>query len=273
MMNKKKHNGIDRIAGTTPARTYSLRSLHGQVAHDIGVRIVQGEIAVGDALPNEETFSAQLNVSRTALREAIKVLAAKGLLQSRPKTGTKVRPRAEWNLLDPDVLAWQFYEAPDEAIVANLFEIREMLEPYAAALAAQRRTPAHLAVLRQALADMAEAGEGETTGPDLRFHQGILDATGNEFLSAFGSLLESALAGSFQLSSYSLSVFRTSLPGHDKVLKAIAAGDAEGARGAMRALLNSSAADVRVALKGGGKAKRKSQRGRASGREGRRGST
>ncbi len=244
-MNKKQQDGAGKSSGYGSSRTYSQRSLHGQVAHDIGVRIVQGDIAAGDALPNEETFSAQLNVSRTALREAIKVLAAKGLLQSRPKTGTRIRPREQWNLLDPDVLAWQFFEAPDEAVIADLFEIREMLEPFAAALAAKRRTAVHIATLHEAFADMAAAGEGETTAPDLAFHQAILDATGNEFLSAFGSLLESALVGSFQLSSYSLKVFRTSLPGHREVLDAIEAGDGEHARSAMLNLLRDSAEDVR----------------------------
>lgn len=259
-MNKKNKDDVRRSPGYGTSRTYSQRSLHGQVAHDIGVRIVQGDIAAGEALPNEETFSAQLNVSRTALREAIKVLAAKGLLESRPKTGTKIRPREQWNLLDPDVLAWQFSEAPNEAVIADLFEIREMLEPYAAALAAKRRSVAQIATLREIFADMARAGVGETTGPDLRFHQGILDAAGNEFLSAFGSLLESALVGSFQLSSYSLTVFQASLPGHKEVLDAIEAGDAERARSAMLTLLRDSADDIRRSPK----AARKTKRERAS---------
>ena len=244
MINEKNRQGAKPVPQTGRSRTYSRRSLHGQVAHDIGIRIVQGAIASGEVLPNEETLSAQLHVSRTALREAIKVLAAKGLVESRPKTGTKVRPRDQWNLLDPDVLAWQFSPAPDEAIIADLFEIREMLEPYAAALAAKRASPEQLATLRQAFDDMAEAGEGEFTEPDLRFHLAILDATKNEFLSAFGSLLESALAGSFQLSSYNLAAARAGLPGHKKVLDAIVAGDEQGARDAVMALLDNSASCI-----------------------------
>ncbi len=255
MINNKHQRGAARAPQTGRSRTYSQRSLHGQVAHDIGVRIVQGTLAAGEVLPNEETLSAQLHVSRTALREAIKVLAAKGLVESRPKTGTKVRPRNQWNLLDPDVLAWQFSQAPDEAIIADLFEIREMLEPYAAALAAKRATKEQLAELRQAFADMSSAGEGETTEPDLRFHLAILDATKNEFLSAFGSLLESALAGSFQLTSHSLAAARTSLPGHKKVLRAIEARDEQGARDAMMALLGISASDARRGLKRNNKAR------------------
>lgn len=249
MINSRPHLSADRAPRTAGSRTYSQRSLHGQVAHDIGVRIVRGTIASGEVLPNEETLSAKLHVSRTALREAIKVLAAKGLVESRPKTGTRVRPRNHWNLLDPDVLAWQFSEAPDEAIIANLFEVREILEPNAAALAAKRADAEHLAELRQAFADMSSAGEGEFNAPDLRFHLAILDATKNEFLSAFGALLESALAGSFRLSSHNLAAARASLPGHKKVLEAIEAQDASGAHDAMMTLLGISASDARRGLK------------------------
>ncbi len=94
------------------SRTYSKRSRHGQVAHEIGIRIMSGELAIGATPPNEAEFSGRLNVSRTALRESIKVLAAKGLLESRPKIGTRVRPRAAWNMLDPDVLAWRLEALP-----------------------------------------------------------------------------------------------------------------------------------------------------------------
>ena len=120
------------------ARTYSTRSLHGQVAHQIGERILRGDIAPGQSLPNEADLSEELNVSRTALREAIKVLAAKGLLESRPKTGTRVRSRDNWNMLDPDVLAWLFADGPNAAASEMLFEIREIFEPSAAAMAATR---------------------------------------------------------------------------------------------------------------------------------------
>src|ERR671936_3107405 len=96
------------------APTYPRRGLHGAIVHDIGVRIMRGELQPGDLLPTEEELRGELAVSRTVLREAIKVLAAKGLVESRPKTGTRVRPRQSWNLLDPDVLAWQQEGTPPE---------------------------------------------------------------------------------------------------------------------------------------------------------------
>ena len=90
-----------------PGTTYSDRSVHGQVVHELGRRIIGGQYAPGSVLPNEDALSAEFNVSRTALREATKMLAAKGLVESRPKVGTRVRPAGDWNTLDADVLAWR----------------------------------------------------------------------------------------------------------------------------------------------------------------------
>ena len=114
---------------TGQQRTYSRRSLHGQVANEIAQRIMSGEFAPGTILPNEAEFSVRLKVSRTALREAIKVLAAKGLVESRPKIGTRIRPRDHWNMLDPDVLAWQFATDNVTRFADDLFEVRQIIEP------------------------------------------------------------------------------------------------------------------------------------------------
>jgi DNA-binding FadR family transcriptional regulator len=138
-------------------RTYSRRSLHGKVAHDLGARILNGDLAPGHVLPNEATLSAELKVSRTALREAIKVLAAKGLVESRPKTGTKVRPREFWNLLDPDILSWLYSSGPNREAAETLFELREIFEPQTAAMAAKRASPEQIKLIAQAFADMEKA--------------------------------------------------------------------------------------------------------------------
>src|SRR5919108_94538 len=118
-------------------RTYPRRGLHGAVVHEIGVRIVRGELEPGDTLP-ENGLADEPAVSRTVVREAIKVLAAKRLVESRPKTGTRVRPRRDWNLLDPDVLAWQVEAGADTDFLAQALEVRRMIEPAAARLAAER---------------------------------------------------------------------------------------------------------------------------------------
>src|SRR5881628_1717221 len=121
-------------------RTYPRRGLHGAVVHDVGVRILRGDLAPGDPLPNEDELSGELAVSRTVLREAIKVLAAKRLVESRPKTGTRVRERSDWNLLDPDVLAWHLEAGLTDKFLQNTLELRGLIEPGAARLAALRAT-------------------------------------------------------------------------------------------------------------------------------------
>jgi DNA-binding FadR family transcriptional regulator len=230
-----------RTAGRAAARvhrTYSRRSLHGQVAHDLGCRILGGIYPEGSLIPNEEVLSTELGVSRTALREAIKVLAAKGLIESRPKVGTRVRPRRDWNLLDPDVLAWTTLTTrlPDFSI--RLLEMREMVEPAAAALAANNHTAAQAAELSSAFRAMAEsATHQQWSTADLRFHQAMLNATGNELIGALGVLIETALATSFDYSAKHARQPKDSLDLHGAVLERILARDAAGARQAMQTLL------------------------------------
>ncbi|HYC99480.1 FadR/GntR family transcriptional regulator, partial [Brevundimonas sp.] len=113
------------------------RRLHGAIANMLGSAILAGEHAPGDTLSGEVAFSEALDVSRNAYREAIQVLAAKGLVESRPKTGTKVLPRHRWNLLDPVVLGWAFSGQPDLRLIRSLFELRAVIEPAAARMAAE----------------------------------------------------------------------------------------------------------------------------------------
>ncbi len=116
------------------SRQYPQRNLHGRIVHTLGRRILRGEISPGDALEAGSVMAA----SRTALREAIRVLAAKGLVEARPKIGTRVTPRESWNLLDPDVMAWQHGAAPSQAFLRKITEVRGVIEPQAAAFAAER---------------------------------------------------------------------------------------------------------------------------------------
>src|SRR6476620_11614265 len=140
----------------TKSRTDPRRGLHGQVVHQVGVSIVRGELEPGELMP-DDAIVAEPSVSRTVVREAIKVLAAKGLVESRPKTGTRVRPRSDWNLIDPDVLAWQLKAGPTREFLEDALELRRMIEPGAARLAAARATDEEIEALEQALAAMREA--------------------------------------------------------------------------------------------------------------------
>ncbi|MEI9903876.1 MAG: GntR family transcriptional regulator [Asticcacaulis sp.] len=148
--------------------------------------ILRGVYASGDILPNEIEASATLEISRSAYREAIRILAAKGMVESRPKTGTRVTERLRWNILDPEVLGWMFETEPSETFILNLFELRLITEPTAASLAAQRRNAGHLKTMDQALIVMARETLATEAGrqADLDFHDALMQATGNEALAS-----------------------------------------------------------------------------------------
>jgi DNA-binding FadR family transcriptional regulator len=239
--------------GTAPAPLSNAQAsggLHASVVEQIGMRIVQGGFLPGEVLPNADDSSEMLGVSRTVLREAIKVLAGKGLVESRPKTGTRVRPRSDWNFLDPDVLAWRYAGAITLEDVKALFELRRAIEPMSAALAAQRATAEQIDELNDALAEMeAVADDGDLFAkPDLVFHQTILRMTGNELIGSLAALIETALVTSFRLSNDNPNGQRPSLPQHRTVAERIAAGDAAGAQQALLSLIDHAEEDVRVGV-------------------------
>jgi GntR family galactonate operon transcriptional repressor len=184
------------IAKLKPARAEALaeraigdgfieRNVYAYIAHKLGCEIVAGVFPQGTLLPNESEMRGRFAVSRTALREAYSVLAAKGLILPRPKIGTRVRPKSDWNMLDPEVLTWHLEAVPNEEFISELYTLREMIEPEAAALAAVSPSPATIATIGAAYADMVrfKDGSGDLISADLRFHQGILNATGNHFLA------------------------------------------------------------------------------------------
>ncbi len=147
------------------------------MARTLGIAILAGRHAPGEVLPGEIEFSEQLGISRTAYREAMRILSAKGLVESKPKTGTRVSDRSRWNLLDPDILAWTFESEPSEAFIRDLFELRQIVEPAAAALAAERRSEADLARMERALDAMARHGLATPEGraADRAFHHAVLE--------------------------------------------------------------------------------------------------
>ena len=234
------------------SRIFSRRSIHGRIAHEIGQQILHGDLAPGEVLPSETALGQEFGVSRTVLREAIKVLAAKGMVESRTKIGTRVRARDHWNMLDPDVLSWSLASHQAESYAAGVSEMRHILEPAGAALAAERATPEQLARIREAYAAMAAAGNNleQSIPHDLRFHQAILEATGNTFLASMGHVIESALAFSFQVSARARDDAAYSLPLHKAVLERIEARDARGAQVAMLRLLENARGEIERILDG-----------------------
>lgn len=228
------------------------RRLHGAVAHKLGVAILSGEYAPGDTLTGEVAFSEALDVSRSAYREAMQVLAAKGLVESRPKAGTRVLPRERWNLLDPDVLAWAFAGQPDMRLIRSLFELRGIIEPAAVRLAAERRDREDLQKLKEALALMRRHTLANDQGraADRDFHGAILRATRNDALITLSAGIGAAVSWTTQFKQRSRALPRNPIPDHARVYEAIAAGDGEAAAQAMRALVDLALEDTRSSMEG-----------------------
>ena len=135
------------------------RGMHGQVVDNLGQSIVAGRLAPGEVI-DLAALELRLGASRSVVREAVRVLADKGLVDARPKRGTVVLGRESWSLLDPDLLRWQYESRTDTAFLANLAEVRSIIEPAAAGLAAVRRTDEDLAVMRAALTEMEDPAAG-----------------------------------------------------------------------------------------------------------------
>ncbi len=226
------------------------RRLRGAIAHYLGTAIVSGAIKPGERLTGEVANAEALDVSRSAYREAVRVLTGKGLVESRTKAGTRVQPRNRWNLLDPEVLAWAFSGEPDPGFVRNLFELRAIVEPAAARLAAERRTKEDVAAMRAALAKMRRhtlATEAGRTG-DREFHDAILQATKNDTLVTLSASIGAAVNWTTQFKQRTRTLPRDPVPDHAKVSDAIAAGDPDAAEAAMRALIDLALDDTRYAM-------------------------
>lgn len=214
------------------------QNLFAQVVEGLGSRIVRGELKPGDPIPNEADLGREFRASRSVIREAVKSLAAKGLLESRTRTGIRVLPPGEWNLLDIDVLGWRYVAMEPRAFYRELFEIRRMIEPEAAALAAERATEEDVTAIEKAFAVMSEVEANTATNEaivaDLDFHRSILVAARNDLLLQMGKLIGVGLLVSYRLSpdQYTLFVGR-----HLDVLNAIRRRRPNSARRMMQRLL------------------------------------
>lgn len=217
-------------------------NLTRRVVEALGQAIVTGTWDAAGAFPIEAELCARFGVSRSVVREAVKMLTAKGLLSARPRRGTVVEPEPHWNLLDPDVLRWLLERAPSPALLAEFTQMRLGIEPQAAALAAQavcHGQTGGLLPIREALARMQAAGAGQDDplASDIAFHVAILHASGNRFLVQLRELVDTALRISIRMTNARKGVALASVDDHARVLHAIEAGDPVAAAAAMRALL------------------------------------
>ena len=229
------------------SRGYRSDGVHGRLVHDLGLRIVSGEFRPGQVLPTETSLVAELGSGRSAVREAVKVLTAKGLVRTKTKSGTTVEPESRWNLLDPDVLAWRYQGEPTDKQLDDLAGLRVALEPEAARLAARARSRALIVPIRDAYLRMEEtiSAPDEFIRHDLAFHRAIFDASGNLLFVQLNDLLSMAMAATRQVHSRNIRRNKRSLPGHKALLDAITSRDGELAAGLMRELVTRAQGDIR----------------------------
>lgn len=242
-------------SGATTARVLRHRTLHGQVVELLGARIVAGDFPVGSKLPIEDELAARLGVSRGGVREAVKALAAKGLVAPRPRVGTIVQPRERWNLLDHDVIEWHGHRQ-DGQFVRDLLELRQFVEPEVARLAAERAGAADVERLRAACAALERTApqlpdsEPEFVAADLDLHLTLLQACGNDLVRQLSRLLEAGLQHSIEITSHLQAGVIAAVPLHRDVVEAVARGDSSGAGEAMRRILSATGAAMETEAEG-----------------------
>jgi GntR family transcriptional regulator, galactonate operon transcriptional repressor len=227
-----------RKYGTTPRK-----GMFGYFVHELGRCIVSGDMPPGSTLPNEPELVEQFGISRTVVREAMKCLAGKGLVEIKTRIGTKVRERSYWHHLDTDVMVWYYETGPSLEIMRAIKDLRRVLEPEAAARAALRGSEADLASIAAAYDDMvASVGNiNENADADLRFHTAIFAATQNMIYTQLIDLIAVAIYANRTLSSHDTvrEGQKRSLPYHKDVLDAILRRDPDAALSAANRLLDS----------------------------------
>ncbi|WP_205737709.1 FadR/GntR family transcriptional regulator [Granulosicoccus antarcticus] len=198
-----------------------------ELAHQIGRCIATGHYAPGSLIEDESALVSRYGVSRTVVRDAVKVLVGKGLLEVRRGIGTRVKPREQWALFDLDVLAWQLSAQADPTMLLQLMEIRQLFEPQAAAWAAKRATASDIAEILSALEAMsADVANMELfLKADARFHRAVLRAAHNEYLFALSGIIYSSLLSIIRLHNPDVGNNRRIVSFHRDVHDAIAAGN------------------------------------------------
>jgi acetyl esterase/lipase/DNA-binding FadR family transcriptional regulator len=238
----------EELVDVEPLFTTSRSRLHGSVAHRIAADIIRGALPQGSLLPNEDNASASFGVSRSAYREAIRTLAAKGLVSALPKVGTRIAPRSAWQILDPDILAWHFELGASEEFIRNLFELRKIVEPSAAALAAMRRSQDQLSRLADSLARMARMSprSGAWLNAIIGFHHELMVAGRNEAVASLWPAIQTTLRWSVKLQMMlpTLVLAHDPVADHARVFEKIASQSAEGALTEMALLIDSALDDT-----------------------------
>jgi DNA-binding FadR family transcriptional regulator len=215
------------------------QNLTYSIANELGIAIVTGMYSAGNPIPIEAQLSRKYGASRSALREAVKMLTAKGLLDARPRRGTWVQPEENWNLLDPDVLGWLLERKYSAALLIEFMEIRLAVEPGAARLAARAARREEKVAIRHAIERMqaADRGDDDPLDSDIAFHVAVLRASRNRFYAQLTGFTATALRFSIQRSNRPKSEQFAVIADHRKIADAILAGRSEAAGQAMHKLI------------------------------------
>ena len=225
------------------------QNLTHSIVQNLGVAIVTGTYSVKKPFPVEAELCKQYGASRSVLREAVKMLTAKGLLGARPRQGTWVQPESNWNLLDPDVLRWLLERKFSYSLLIEFAQIRLAVEPQAAALAAKSANSEKKAEIRHAVERMiaAENGDDDPLESDIAFHTAILRASGNRFYAQLPEMISTALRFSIRMTNRQKGVRLASVEDHEKVCNAIMAGEASKAESRMESLIREALDLIRKA--------------------------
>jgi DNA-binding FadR family transcriptional regulator len=225
------------------------QNLTHSIVQNLGVAIVTGTYSVKKPFPVEAELCKQYGASRSVLREAVKMLTAKGLLGARPRQGTWVQPESNWNLLDPDVLRWLLERKFSYSLLIEFAQIRLAVEPQAAALAAKSANSEKKAEIRLAVERMiaAENGDDDPLESDIAFHAAILRASGNRFYAQLPEMISTALRFSIRMTNRQKGVRLASVEDHEKVCNAIMAGEASKAESRMESLIQEALDLIRKA--------------------------
>ncbi len=228
-----------------------IRNVHGNTVDYLGSAIVAGRFGSAGALPPEPLLCEELGVSRTVIRESVKSLVAKGLIQTGPKVGTRVRASGHWNWFDPEVIAWQAKAGLTPEFIRDLQDLRLIMEPAAIRLAAVRATAHDIDQVEAAYAGMVDAVEhdGDYVRQDLLFHQGLIRASHNRMLEKMDQALGALLRTSFEISTVKKDGPRQSLPMHRAVLDAVIAHDPDLAERAIVTLILDAHKDMAQVLR------------------------
>jgi DNA-binding FadR family transcriptional regulator len=214
-------------------------NLSYRVTQELGRAIVCGEFSSAEPVPTEAELCIRFGVSRTAVREAVKMLSAKGLISSKPRQGIRILPEEIWNILDPDLLRWSLEANPTRLVLKEFFQMRIAVEPEAAALSARFAEGKHCDAIEDALTRMGESGEDPSLArvADVDFHVAILYATQNRFYIRMRDFIRTALDVSIRFTTVASTDYRHTVDAHAEVYRAIVKGDAKRARRGMHTLI------------------------------------